>query len=254
MTNETQAQAASTNDTPDVSSPATLSSDAQFPTDPFPCPNCGQMLGSDVRVCVSCRKPIDPSQIKAAEAIYTSQPAQSTPRTQPQVRFPWSVFVVFLVLGSVMTSEGLTALGFLKAMLVFLAIQILSSIWVFYDANQRGIPKPLHWGIGSLFFWLPIFSWYLVRRRQPQAACPLIEAGGWQFFRTLALIFSVTMLLTVLLRLLLGPARGPTQKPQPSPTSDHGGSIAMRAFDSLPSGDILSRPRPISTTRANPVI
>jgi hypothetical protein len=255
MTNETQAaQAALPNDAPDAPSPTTHPLDSQFPTDPFPCPNCGQMLGSDVRVCVSCRKPIDPSQIKAAEAIYTSQPAQSTPRAQPQVRFPWSIFVVFLLLGSVMTSEGVTALGFLKAMLVFLAIQILSSIWVFYDAHQRGIPKPLHWGIGSLFFWLPIFSWYLVRRRQPRAACPLIEAGGWQFLRTLALIFSVTMLLTVLLSLLLGSAHGPTQKSQPSPASDHGGSIAMRPLDSLPSGDMASRPRPIETTPANRVV
>jgi hypothetical protein len=128
-----------------------------------------------------------------------------------------------------MTSEGAAALGPLKALLVIGAIQVLSSIWVFYDAHQKSIPKPLYWGIGSLFFWLPIFSWYLVRRRQPEAACPAIEGGAWQFLRTLVLIFAVTTLLTVLMSLILGNGRGPSQKPQPSPTSDHGGSIALHA-------------------------
>lgn len=231
------------------------------------------MLGSDVRVCVACRKPIDPSQIKAAEAVYR---AQEAPRFAPpssrsvalrrmllgralgqeaqgqeaqaQVRFPWGVFVVFLVLGSVMTSEGATALGPLRALLVIGAIQVISSIWVFYDAHQKGIPKPLHWGIGSLFFWLPIFSWYLVRRRQPQSACPLIEAGAPQFLRTLLLIFAVTMFLTVLLSLLLGSARGPSPKPNlTQPAGHQGGSIANRRLGSPYS------PMSVEPTSAGPV-
>lgn len=227
MNDETQVeQIASANDASDLPSPAVQPADSRFPAEPFACPNCGQMLGPGVRVCAACRRPIDPSQIKLVPAASASQAAPFVPRAQAQVRFPWGVFVVFLVLGSVMTSEGMTALGFLKALLVFLAIQVLSSVWVFYDANQKGIPKPLYWGIGSLFFWLPIFSWYLVRRRQPQAACPLIEAGPWRFLNTLLLIFAVSIFLTLLVRLLLGP--GPSQKSQPSsPAADHGGSIAL---------------------------
>ena len=227
MTDETHvAQAAPLNDAPEAQSPTLPTAEPLFPTEPFPCPNCGQMLGPDVRVCVACRKPIDPNQIKAAVAAAAQQAPRFTPPAQPQVRFPWGVFVVFLVLGCVMVSEGVTALGLSKAALVFLAIQIMASIWVFYDAHQRGIPKPHYWGIGSLFFWLPIFSWYLVRRRQPQAACPRIEAGAWQFLRTLVLIFAVWMLLTALLSLLLGTTRGPLQKFEPKPASDRGGSIA----------------------------
>jgi len=220
------AQTASPNDASDLPSPAPQPVEARFPAEPFACPNCGQMLGPGVRVCAACRQPIDPSQIKAVPSGSAVQTPVFALRPQAQVRFPWGVFVVFLVLGSVMTSEGMTALGFLKAVLVFLAIQVLSSLWVFYDAHQKGIPKPFYWSIGSLFFWLPIFSWYLVRRRQPQAACPLIEAGPWRFLNTLLLIFVVSMFLTLLLRLVLGP--GPSQKSQPRPTNaEHGGSIAL---------------------------
>jgi hypothetical protein len=228
MTDETQLSNAAV---PAVEPPAQIPSipteAPNFPTEPFPCPNCGQMLGPDVRVCVACRAPIDPSQIKPVAVFSSAQAPQFAPRVQPMVRFPWGIFVVFLVLGSVMTSEGATALGPMKALLVIGAIQVMSSIWVFYDAHQKGIPKPLYWGIGSLFFWLPIFSWYLVRRRQPEAVCPLIEAGPWQFIRTLALIFAVTMFMTILLSLLLGAGRGPTPKSQPSPASARGGSIAV---------------------------
>ena len=249
MIDETQeAQAVPTNDALDAPSPASHSLDSRFPTEPFSCPNCGQMLGSDVRVCVACRKPIDPSQIKTAVAAAAQQAPRFAPQAQAQVRFPWGVFVVFLVLGSLMTSEGATALGPLRALLVIGAIQVMSSIWVFYDAHQRGLPKPLHWGIGSLFFWLPIFSWYLVRRRQPQSACPLIEAGAGQFLRTLLLIFAVTMFLTVLLSLLLGSARGPSPKPNlTQPAGHQGGSIANRRLGSPYS------PVSVEPTSAGPV-
>jgi hypothetical protein len=226
MTDETHvAQGAAVNAAPGAESPGAETAQPQFPTEPFPCPNCGQMLGPDVRVCVACRQAIDPSQIKLAVVASTPQ-IHFTPRAQAQVRFPWGIFLVFLVLGSVMTSEGATALGPLKALLVIGAMQVISSIWVFYDAHQKGIPKPFHWGIGSLFFWLPIFSWYLVRRRQPQAACPQIEAGAWQFLRTLVLIFVVTMFLTILLSLLLGAGRGPAPKSPVGRPAGHGGSIA----------------------------
>ena len=226
MTDETQlTQASPASDAPEAEIPRAQAVEAAFPAEPFACPNCGQMLGPGVRVCAACRQAIDPTQIRAVTApVFPG--ASFIPRTQPQVRFPWGVFLVFLVLGSVMTSEGVTALGFSKAVLVFLAIQVMSSIWVFYDAHQKGIPKPLYWGIGSLFFWLPIFSWYLVRRRQPRAACPLIESGPWQFLRTLVLIFAATMFLTILLSLLLGAGRVPPKAPA-GPASDRAGSIAL---------------------------
>ena len=227
MTDERQAiQVAPANGAPTAQNTGTQGAEPVFPTEPFPCPNCGQMLGPRVRVCVACRQAINPSEIKPVVAASAAEAPYFTPRAQPQVRFPWGVFLVFLVLGSVMISRGVTALGIVKAMLVFLAIQIVSSIWVFYDAHQKGIPKPLHWGIGSLFFWLPIFSWYLVRRRQPRAACPLIEAGAWQFLRTLVLIFAATMFLTTLLSWLLNAGR-PSVKPQSRPASDHRGTIAF---------------------------
>jgi len=200
--------------------------EASFPSEPFACPNCAQMLGADVRVCVACHQPIDPARIQALPQPVFSQPT-FVPKAQPLVRFPWGVFLAFLLLGCVVMLEGAVALGPQKAMLLIAGIQVVSSIWVFYDARQKGVPKPFYWCVGSLFFWLPIFSWYLVRRRQLGAACPLIEASPWMFLRTLAVILAVTLVLTILLNLLLGNGQFQMRKAAPTTTSDHRGSIAL---------------------------
>ena len=40
---------------------------ADFPSEPFPCPACGQMLGPSCRVCVACKQPLNPAEIKRPE-------------------------------------------------------------------------------------------------------------------------------------------------------------------------------------------
>src|SRR5438093_12147697 len=81
---------------------ATSAPEAAFPDEAFPCPACGQMLGPLCRVCVACKKPIDPAQIKAASARARQlQPFEAQPATGPaagNLRFPWLLFSALLLL------------------------------------------------------------------------------------------------------------------------------------------------------------
>src|SRR5208337_5110078 len=73
-------------------------SDEEFPTEPFPCPACGQLLAPACRVCVACKHPINPAEIaRPQEVVSSAGPRQGTePRTE-RVRFSWPIF--FAVLG-----------------------------------------------------------------------------------------------------------------------------------------------------------
>ena len=82
---------------------------------------------------------------------------------------------------------------------------VLSSIWVFYDARERGVPQPLRWGVGCLLVWIIFFPWYLARRRTPEAACPFIEAEKGPLLRFLLITLLVFFLFSVVLVVLKGP-------------------------------------------------
>jgi len=56
------------------------------------------------------------------------------------------------------------------------SVVILTSAWVYYDAHDKLVPKPLRWGLGSLLLWIVVFPWYLARRRDPVAPCRFVEA------------------------------------------------------------------------------
>jgi len=147
----------------------------QFPAEPFPCPACGQLLAPSCRVCVACKHVIDPGEIRKVTpaAVVGSAPAT----TLAPVRFPWRLFLLFfwaLMVGGVV-SELL--IGPLKTQMAVGAFQLLSAIWVSFDAYAKRVPKPLRWGLATMFpTWLFIFPWYLVRRRRPDAPCPFVEA------------------------------------------------------------------------------
>jgi hypothetical protein len=85
------------------------------------------------------------------------------------------LFFVALTLAGIV-SEAL--IGPPKTQLAVGAVQLLSAIWVSFDAAAKRIPRPLRWGLGTLFptTWLIILPWYLARRRQPEAPCPFVEA------------------------------------------------------------------------------
>ena len=187
----------------DAGGPERAVGDETFSSEPFACPACGQMLAATCRVCVACRQPIDPAKI--VRAPVPSQPLpEHVPPPLPTVRFPWGAFIVAFAL-SMVTAEGLlAAVGPLKTQLVLGGVQILSSFWVFYDAQRRGIPKPLRWGLGTLLLWLVILPWYLIRRRVPQAACPFVERPTGPITRAILFALMVFILLSVVMAVFNG--------------------------------------------------
>jgi hypothetical protein len=161
--------------------------DDQFLAEPFPCPACGQMLAPSCRVCVACNHTIDPGEIgKEPPAVVVGVTAA---RTLAPVRFPWRLFLLFflaLMVGGIV-SEGL--IGLQRTQLAVGALQLLSAIWVSFDASAKRVPKPLRWGLATLFpTWLIILPWYLARRRQPEAPCPFVEGQVNPIMRMLLLI------------------------------------------------------------------
>ncbi|MCL5005626.1 MAG: zinc ribbon domain-containing protein [Acidobacteria bacterium] len=179
---------------------------AGYPDEPFACPHCGQMLAPSVRVCASCKQPIDPSQI-ARPAVSIPIAEQVIPLPQKEVaRFSWSIF--FAVLGTwfIVAVALQRFVGYEPSQFVLGGVVLISSAWILYDARKKGIPKALRWGVGSLLLWILIFPWYLSRRRTPQAACPFIEGESGRVARTLLFILLVFFLLSAVMLLLRGPA------------------------------------------------
>src|SRR5437588_5305951 len=88
-----------------IASATSASGGAAFPDEAFPCPACGQMLAPSCRVCVACKQPIDPAQIKSASArALELRPFDAQPTAGPgagpgagNVRFPWVLFLVLLL-------------------------------------------------------------------------------------------------------------------------------------------------------------
>jgi hypothetical protein len=149
-------------------------SDEQFPAEPFPCPACGQLLAPSCRVCVACQHAIDPAEIRKPGFL----PAVGTAarRGLDPVRFSWRTFLVVFAIWVPSATLVQLYMAPLKAQLVLGGVQILCSLWVLFDALEKGLPRPLRWGMGTLLLWPIIFPWYLARRSRPEQPCPFIEA------------------------------------------------------------------------------
>ena len=148
-------------------------SDEQSPTEPFPCPACGQLLSPSCRVCVACHHAIDPAEIRKPGAL----PAVEIPppKQLEAVRFSWRTFLIVFAISVAGESLLQRFMSPMKDQLVMGGVQILCSIWVLYDASQKRLPKPQRWALGTLLLWIVIFPWYLERRRRPTQPCPFIE-------------------------------------------------------------------------------
>jgi hypothetical protein len=181
-------------------------SGSDFPEEVFECPQCGQMLAPTCRVCVSCKQPIDPAQIKTARPV--ELPA-ALPMLAPEpapVRFSWTMFFGVLAVSWLATLVALRFLGLVEGQIVVSGLQLLTAVWVFWDARQKMIQKPLRWGLGSLVLWIVIFPWYLVRRQKLEAPCPFVEAESGPFIRVILLVVFILFLLAVILSTLSVPA------------------------------------------------
>jgi hypothetical protein len=191
-----------------VDSPASV---AEFPSEPFQCPACGQLLGPSCRVCVSCKQAINPAEIGRTSAVPLAAAHPASAQTRPQsVRFSWPIF--FAVLGAscliALIFQGLWK----DQQQVFVAmggVQTLASVWVFFDAHRRGIPQPLRWSLGTMFLPIVIFPWYLTRRRTPQLPVPFLEAIP------IVRLLLIAVLLLVLANLIASFVQGPLHPAQP---------------------------------------
>jgi len=176
--------------------------DNAFPSEPFPCPACGQMLAATCRVCVACRQAIDPTKINMMLAETPSaaeEQAQAGIPTGATVRFPWPLFLA-LFFGRVLAAGLIEQRwGLLKAELVLGTIEALCAVWVFYDAGRSRVPRPFRWAWGTLFLWPFVFPWYLVRRKTPRALCPFVEGIA------LPIVFVVLLAVGVIFVLIKGP-------------------------------------------------
>jgi hypothetical protein len=183
------------------SRPESLSADTAFPKEPFPCPACGQMLAPSCRVCVACKQPIDPTKIARLKSVGGAPDAAGVqPSSHPPepVRFPWRVFFVFLafwVPGALLIQRVLNPV---KSQLILAGVQLLTSVWVFFDAQAKRVPNPLKWGLGSLLLWPLIFPWYLGRRSKPAAPCPFVEAPASPAARTVLFLLLIVFIFLIL--------------------------------------------------------
>lgn len=180
---------------PTNSAVSTVASSA-FPDEVFPCPACGQLLAPSCRVCVACKQPIDPTRINLAPVLVSSPEAEPARPIIATVRFPWPLFLALLLMRILLAGLAERQWGLVKAELVFGAIEMGCSVWVFYDANRIGAPRPFRWALGTLFLWPIVFPWYLVRRKMPRALCPFVEGIG------LPIVFLALIAVGVLFALL----------------------------------------------------
>jgi len=189
-------------ETLDVSRPA-----SELPTEPFPCPACGQMLAASCRVCVACRHTIDPAEIaRPPAAAVLAAPARVEEAKPGPVRFPWLLFFVVLGISFFLAQIFLELWGAQKAQLAMVGVQTLAGIWVFFDALWQRIPRPLRWGVGSMLLPVIVFPWYLARRRLPQSPCPFVEADVRPLTRFVLFALIVFFLLSVIFYFVQGPA------------------------------------------------
>jgi len=214
-----------------VESPAPV---AEFPSEPFPCPACGQLLAPVCRVCVACRRPIDPAEIRRQPAVELL--AASAPGTLPRpesVRYPWRIFFAVLGIGLILGQIFLALLGEQKGLVATQALPILVGLWVFFDALRQRVPRPLRWAVGSMLLLIVIFPWYLARRKKPRSQVRFVEAEAGPVTRFLLFALVIFFLVSLIFYIVKGlpPAIAPAP---PSKEHKSGGNSVARINDLRP--------------------
>ena len=192
-------------DRPEKAESETAAAQVLFPSEPFACPSCGQMLGPGCRVCVACKAPINPAAINVPPAIVEPLAVEEGPAPPERVQFPWGLFLILLLARFIVAATVNQMLGLTRTFLILGSLEILCGAWVFYDAVRRRVPKPLRWGLGSALLWVVFFPWYLARRRNSHAVCRFIEAEAGPVARVLLFALMVFFLLSILVGIFKGP-------------------------------------------------
>ncbi len=160
------------------------------------------MLAPSCRVCVACKQLIDPAQIRVTTQAQAAaaEPEEARPATV-NVRFPWLLFFILLLVRIVAAGLLEQRWGLIKAELVLGSIEMFCSVWVLFDAKRSGVPRPFRWALGTLLLWPIVFPWYVVRRKTPSARCPFVEGIG------LPLVLLVLVAIGLLIVLVRGPIK-----------------------------------------------
>lgn len=208
----------------------TSASVAEFPSEPFQCPACGQLLAPACRVCVACRKPIDFGAVgRPTEVVLPPTPALGTEPPPEPVRFPWRIFfaVLGISFGIAFVLEALWQGQEQNVSMVMQGIQMLAGLWVFFDAMRRHLPRPLRWALGSMLLPVIVFPWYLARRNKPQSPVPFVEAEVRPVTRFLLIALLLFFLACLIFYIVEGPQ--PATAPPPTPKFQKvGGSSQVR--------------------------
>jgi len=187
---------------------------ADFPSEPFQCPACGQLLGPTCRVCVACKRPINPAEICRPRDVARGPDLASSAAPKPEpVRYPWPIFFAVLAFSFLLGLVYATTiyLGLLKeeqAQFIMQGAPVLVGIWVFFDALRRGIPRPLRWALGTMLVLALILPWYLARRRKPQSPVPFVEAEMGPVTRFLLYALLIFFLASLIFYIVKGPQPG----------------------------------------------
>jgi len=194
----------------ETSNPETLTTGAsatlEFPSEPFPCPACGQLLAPTCRVCVACKRPINPAEIVPVPAVNApaAAPRETEPRPEP-VGYPWRIFFFVLTTSFVLALVFEHLWGEQRAQLAIGGVQALAAAWVFFDALSRRVARPLRWAVGSLLLPVFIFPWYVARRRTPDRPVPFVEAQIGPITRFIVFALLSLILASAILYLVKGP-------------------------------------------------
>jgi hypothetical protein len=184
-----------------------LAVNERFPEEAFECPHCGQLLAPTCRVCVSCKLPIDPARVQRQQAAkLEAAEAPVAPPEPPPVRFSWRMFFAVLAVTWLASALVVALAGLMVGQLLMSGVQLGTALWVFFDARQKLIRKPLRWAVGSLILWIIIFPWYLVRRRELDASCPFVEAESGPFTKAMLLVIFIFFMIALIVALMGGPA------------------------------------------------
>jgi len=213
---------------PEAATVASHAPAAEFPSEPFPCPACGQLLAPACRVCVACKHTINPAEIARPQEVASA--AATAPGTEPKpepVRFPWRIFVVVLSTGLILSQICLALWGEQKGLLVMQSVPVLVGLWVFFDALRRSIPRPLRWAVGSMLLLAIIFPWYLARRSKPQSPVPFVEAEVGPVTRFLLYAVLIFFLASLIFYIVEGPPPALAPTPPPKEHKSAGNSQAV---------------------------
>lgn len=163
------------------------------------------MLAASCRVCVACKAPVDYSLIGRREEVGPSISINAAASVAPEpARFSWGIFFAVLLIYFSLASLCQAWVGIRTSYYVMGGFVLATSVWVFMDAREKGLPRPAGWALGCVLLWIVIFPWYISRRRTPDAPCPIMEGEAGPVTRAIILFLVIVTIAGVVMMFVTG--------------------------------------------------